>query len=128
MSTLESNGIMDYVHRARKVSWLASVLGEHVTWSWLTRSQVQLSDFDRFDYVFAMDRSNLSDLVRLQKGKPGSKAKVMLFGEFSGTRHKEVIADPYYGGQEGFDTAFEQALRFSRNFLKATFPDFKHPW
>ena len=75
-----------------------------------------------------MDRSNLSDLVRLQRGKPRSKAKVMLFGEYSGSQSKEVIQDPYYGGHEGFETAYEQALRFSRNFLKATFPDVKEPW
>lgn len=65
-----------------------------------------------------MDRSNLSDLHRLQKNNPDSKAKVMLFGEFSGGKRAEVISDPYYGGDEGFAKAFEQCSRFSRNFVK----------
>ncbi|QPH04766.1 hypothetical protein C2857_002029 [Epichloe festucae Fl1] len=97
LSTLEDNGITDYDHAARRF---------------------KTSDFDSFDYVFAMDRSNLSDLNRLQKGCPDAKAKVMLFGEFSGTGKAEIVNDPYYGGRDGFEKAFEQCSRFSKNFLK----------
>ncbi|RDW60977.1 phosphotyrosine protein phosphatase I [Coleophoma cylindrospora] len=100
MSTLVENGITDYEHSARKV---------------------KSSDFDTFDYIFAMDRDNLRDLQRLQQ-RIGGKAKVMLFGEFSG-RKPEEIDDPYYGGRNGFTVAYEQAMRFSKNFLKQTFPD-----
>lgn len=102
MSTLEKHGITDYVHYARKV---------------------HPSDFDKFDYIFAMDRGNLDDLQRIQRRKLGSKAKVMLFGEYSGTGKAEVISDPYYGGRQGFEKAYEQATRFSRNFLKDLFPN-----
>jgi low molecular weight phosphotyrosine protein phosphatase len=70
-----------------------------------------------------MDRSNLSDLQRMQQRKPGGKAKVMLFGEYSGTGKAEAISDPYYGGRDGFEKAYEQAMRFSRNFLKDVFPE-----
>lgn len=70
-----------------------------------------------------MDRANLSDLQRFQQRKPGSKAKVMLFGEYSGTGKAEVINDPYYGGRQGFEKAYEQAMRFSKNFLRDEFPD-----
>jgi low molecular weight phosphotyrosine protein phosphatase len=74
-----------------------------------------------------MDRSNLSDIQREQRKKSGgaSKAKVMLFGEYSGTGKAEIVDDPYYGGSEGFETAYEQATRFSRNFLADVFPDVK---
>lgn len=65
-----------------------------------------------------MDQSNLSDLQRLQKNNPDSKAKVMLFGEFSGGKRAEIVSDPYYGGNDGFTKAFEQCLRFSNNFIK----------
>jgi low molecular weight phosphotyrosine protein phosphatase len=85
--------------------------------------KVRESDFDRFDYIFAMDRSNLEDLKRIQQRKPGCKAKLMLFGEYSGTGRAEVISDPYYGGRQGFEKAYEQATRFSKNFLKDVFPD-----
>lgn len=65
-----------------------------------------------------MDRSNLSDLQRLQRGKADTRAKVMLFGEFAGGKKPEVVNDPYYGGQNGFETAYEQCSRFAKNFLK----------
>ncbi|KAI1040820.1 hypothetical protein LB505_008786 [Fusarium chuoi] len=100
MATLEANGINDYDHLARRF---------------------HPSDFNTFDYIFAMDRSNLSDLHRLQKNAPDSKAKVMLFGEFSGTKRPEIVNDPYYGGDDGFAKAYEQCTRFSKNFLKETF-------
>lgn len=81
--------------------------------------QFHPKDFDRFDYIFAMDRSNLSDLQRLQRNHPDGKAKVMLFGEWNGKEGRaEVVSDPYYGGRDGFEKAFEQCSRFSRNFLK----------
>ena len=89
--------------------------------------QVRASDFDQFDYIFAMDQSNLSDLQRTQRQKPGSKAKLSLFGDYSGRKKAEVIDDPWYGGQSGFDKAYEQCVRFSGNFLKAVFPDIDPP-
>ncbi|EFX02181.1 low molecular weight phosphotyrosine protein [Grosmannia clavigera kw1407] len=102
MATLKQNGITDYHHRARKIC---------------------AADFDRFDYIFAMDRQNLNDLETLKRRKPDSKARVQLFGEYSGTGRAEVISDPYYGGHDGFTKTYEQATRFSQNFLKAIFPD-----
>ncbi|KAF8852160.1 phosphotyrosine protein phosphatase [Acephala macrosclerotiorum] len=101
MSTLEDNGITDYNHAARKV---------------------HTSDFQKFDFIFAMDRDNLRDLQRLQQ-RHGGSAKVMLFGEFAGKKRAEEVDDPYYGGRDGFEMAYEQIVRFSKNFLKETFPD-----
>ncbi|KAI1081400.1 phosphotyrosine protein phosphatases I [Whalleya microplaca] len=109
MSTLEDHGITNYTHAARRF---------------------RDSDFRDFDYIFAMDNSNLMDIERWRersKKYPSSKAKVMLFGEFSGTGRKEVVQDPYYIGRDSFETAFEQCKRFSTNFLKATFPNVANP-
>ncbi|RDA86925.1 hypothetical protein CP532_1830 [Ophiocordyceps camponoti-leonardi (nom. inval.)] len=92
METLEAHGITDYEHVARRIT---------------------AADFEKFDYMFAMDRSNLSDLEGMRRG---GKAKVMLFGEFSGAK-AEPIVDPYYGGRDGFQKAFEQCRRFANNFL-----------
>ncbi|KAI1397094.1 LMWPc-domain-containing protein [Hypoxylon fuscum] len=105
MSTLEDNGITNYVHAARRL---------------------RDSDFQNFDYIFAMDNSNLMDLERWKdrsKKLSSAKAQVMLFGEFSGTGRKEVMQDPYYVGRDAFEKAFEQSRRFSRNFLERIFPD-----
>lgn len=89
--------------------------------------QFRSTDFDRFDYIFAMDRSNLSDLQRMQRGNPDSKAKVMLFGEWAGRPggKPETVSDPYYGGNDGFAKAYEQCTRFSNNFLAEVLGDAK---
>lgn len=122
MATLEANGITDYDHLARRVCCHPPLSTQSAAVHNLRLTNVGLqfhpSDFNKFDYIFAMDRSNLSDLHRLQKNNPDSKAKVMLFGEFSGTKRPEIVNDPYYGGNEGFSKAFEQCSRFSKNFLK----------
>jgi low molecular weight phosphotyrosine protein phosphatase len=74
--------------------------------------QIHTSDFNKFDYIFAMDRTNLTDLERIQDRVKGT-AKVMLFGEYSGKQKAEEVQDPYYGGKSGFDTAYEQSVRFT---------------
>lgn len=81
-----------------------------------------MTDFEEFDYIFAMDRSNLSDLRRLQQRRPEGKAKVMLFGEHSGSK-VEIVEDPYYGGKEGFEIAYEQCTRFSEVSAPILFSD-----
>ena len=71
-----------------------------------------------------MDRDNLRDLQRIHQ-RTGGKAKVMLFGEYAGKKRPEEVSDPYYGARDGFEIAYEQCVRFSKNFLKETFPDVK---
>ncbi|GAP82394.2 putative low molecular weight phosphotyrosine protein phosphatase [Rosellinia necatrix] len=105
MATLEANGITNYRHAARRL---------------------RDSDFREFDYIFAMDNSNYSDIRRWHSRKAtDGKAQVMLFGEFSGTSRKEVIQDPYYTGGDAFQKTYEQCQRFSGNFLATTFPEIK---
>ncbi|KAJ1985262.1 Low molecular weight phosphotyrosine protein phosphatase [Dimargaris verticillata] len=77
--------------------------------------QVCKADFDKFDYILCMDRSNLSDLLQLQPKK--SKAIVKMFGEYD-DQGERVIADPYYGGRSGFEHNFQQVTRCSIGFLK----------
>lgn len=61
----------------------------------LRARQVEADDFHRFDYVFAMDRTNLSRLQEMQPA--GATAALQLFlGEGE-------VPDPYHGGQNGFD-------------------------
>ncbi|PNY25925.1 Uncharacterized protein TCAP_04128 [Tolypocladium capitatum] len=95
LSLLKDNGITDYDHSARRL---------------LT------SDFEKFDYIFATEQSNLSDLQRLQRDNPDAKAQVMLFGEYSGRNKVEEMYDPYYGQRDGFEEAFEQGKRCASNF------------
>ncbi|KAI8609729.1 phosphotyrosine protein phosphatase I superfamily [Chytriomyces sp. MP71] len=77
--------------------------------------KVKSTDFEAFDWILCMDDSNLSNLRAIQS--KGSKAKVMLFGEFD-PEGMRVIEDPYYGGIDGFEINFQQVTRASHGFLK----------
>lgn len=75
--------------------------------------QVDPSDFDSFDYILAMDTSNLQDLNRIRP--PQSKAQVKLFGEFG---DGQIVKDPYYGANDGFEYNFKQCTEYSIGLLK----------
>ena len=104
LSALRSKGIKSYKHVAR---------------------QITANDFVDFDYILAMDRSNLRDLQRMRKNAVGRNAtheqsggrfgEVRLFGEGRGA--DEEVGDPYYGGEEGFEECFAQVERFARGFI-----------
>lgn len=101
LQTLRRHGITDYDHGAR---------------------QVQAADFQNFDYIFAMDAYNLSDLQRLKRRAESkgnaTKAKVMMFGDFGGKSKGEEVIDPYYGADKAFEEVYQQVNRFSKNFLE----------
>ena len=78
--------------------------------------KVEGSDFNRFDYVIAMDRSNLENLKNVQqKGQP---AKLHLFMEFADTWDNQEVPDPYYGGANGFDQVFDMVQSASEGLLE----------
>ena len=52
------------------------------------------ADYDAYDYLIAMDRENVSDMLRLFGGDPDKKIHMLL--EFAGL--KREVADPWYTG------------------------------
>lgn len=62
--------------------------------------KVKMSDFHEFDMIFAMDNSNLEDLLSICP--PEHQHKVKLFLSLSGVENPQV-PDPYYGGDQGFE-------------------------
>jgi protein-tyrosine phosphatase len=71
--------------------------------------QVRQEDFDDFDLVLAMDRSNLSDLQEMAGGDE-RRAKVRLLREFdpAGAADEDLeVPDPYYGAAGGFDEVLD---------------------
>jgi protein-tyrosine phosphatase len=86
----------------------AAALARGVTLEGSAR-QVRPEDFNDFDFVLAMDSSNLRDLRALAHGED-EREKVRLLREFdpasAGSSDLDV-PDPYYGGVSGFDDVFE---------------------
>ncbi|MBD5772123.1 low molecular weight protein-tyrosine-phosphatase [Marinomonas colpomeniae] len=78
--------------------------------------QVMLSDFDEFDWILAMDKENLANLHKIQPEQ--SRAKLVMFGEFSSQVSFGEVDDPYYGGDEGFDLMREHLTEISNAFVR----------
>jgi protein-tyrosine phosphatase len=73
----------------------------------LRASQVSRADFERFDYILAMDRGHLRMLRALAPAD--ARAKLGLFLEASGRWKGEDVPDPYYGGPEDFERVLDMA-------------------
>ncbi len=78
--------------------------------------QFTAADFDRFEYVLAMDDTNLQDLRRLlgKREHPGLR----LFRSFDETAPPGAsVPDPYFGGEPGFEEVLDQCERAARGLL-----------
>ncbi len=64
--------------------------------------QFDLSDFETFDLILAMDRSNYRDILQLDPDNL-YKDKVRLMCDFATQHRDREVPDPYYGGEAGFD-------------------------
>ncbi len=72
--------------------------------STLCSRPVVADDYRRFDYLLAMDQSNLAVLE--QQAPDACQAEIGLFLDYSETGEQEV-PDPYYGGAAGFDRVLD---------------------
>ncbi len=72
-------------------------------------------DFQRFDYIIAMDRDNAQRLV--EQADVEHHDKIRLFLEFANAQEDEV-PDPYYGGAAGFERVLDLVEDASRGLLE----------
>ncbi|MFT4978263.1 MAG: protein-tyrosine phosphatase [Myxococcota bacterium] len=69
--------------------------------------QVVAEDFDRFDYIIAMDGDNLRALGRLARSR-ADRERIHLMRDFDPTSPPNAaVPDPYYGGENGFDVVLD---------------------
>jgi len=82
-----------------------------------TARQFTEDDFEQYDHVLAMDRSNRDDLLRMAPDL-AARAKVRLLRSFDpGAPPDAEVPDPYYGGPRGFDDVFDICERACRGLL-----------
>ncbi|PLZ02771.1 phosphotyrosine protein phosphatase [Burkholderia sp. WAC0059] len=74
--------------------------------SGLRARQIAAGDFGRFDLVLAMDDANLGALRRLCP--PELRDRVRLLMAFAPDAREREVADPYYGGEAGFEAVLDQ--------------------
>ncbi len=64
-----------------------------------------VSDFDTFDLIYAMDKSNYGNIIHLARRKEDAEKVKLLLSELN-TEHIEV-PDPYYDAEDGFENVFQ---------------------
>jgi protein-tyrosine phosphatase len=80
--------------------------------------RVVTKDFEYFDYLIVMDRSNESDLRRLAYDEPG-KAKIELFRNYDPDSPRDAdVPDPYYGEGDGFERVLDICEAACRGLLR----------
>ncbi|MCU7811081.1 MAG: low molecular weight phosphotyrosine protein phosphatase [Candidatus Thiodiazotropha sp. (ex Notomyrtea botanica)] len=82
----------------------------------LRARKARAEDFEIFDYVIAMDRSNYSELQDICPS--GYEEKLYLFLDFAPHLPEDEVPDPYYGGVAGFDRVFDLVENASRGLLQ----------
>jgi protein-tyrosine phosphatase len=81
--------------------------------------QIKPSDLETFDFVFAMDETNLKDLYKLANKHSFPKEHIRLIRSYDPERtYDQNVPDPYYGGEDGFAEVFEMLSRSCNNFVK----------
>ncbi|KGF67521.1 protein tyrosine phosphatase [Hoeflea sp. BAL378] len=66
--------------------------------------QVAAEDFDRFELILAMDRSNEATLRA--RSPAARRGRIFLFLEHT-TGSRADVPDPYYGGVDGFEQVYQ---------------------
>ena len=74
------------------------------------------TDFDKFDILFTMDLSNRDTVLALAKTESDRK-KVKLFLNEAHPGKDLPVPDPYYGGDEGFESVYQLINEAAAAFL-----------
>lgn len=78
--------------------------------------QFNVKDFDTFDYILVMDKSNKDNILSLTRTDADEK-KVQLLRYYDELSFKnEDVPDPYYGGDAGFENVYNIVTRCCENF------------
>jgi protein-tyrosine phosphatase len=73
----------------------------------------KISDFDTYDHIFVMDKSNLSDILAKARNKEDAKKVKLLLGD-------KIVPDPYYD-----DAQFEPVFKLIEAGCKEIFKELR---
>lgn len=62
------------------------------------------ADFDRFDLILVMDKSNYQDIIALAESQEEREKVMLLLTEVNDG--PDEVPDPYYGGEQGFEYVY----------------------
>ncbi|CAN5292835.1 low molecular weight protein-tyrosine-phosphatase [soil metagenome] len=79
--------------------------------------QFAVSDFEEFDWIIPMDKSNLNNILRLPNAK-NYLHKIRLMRTFDTEHTGSDVPDPYHGGEKDFQEVFDILTRSMSGLVK----------
>ena len=82
--------------------------------------QFTVADFDHFDYIFAMDSYNYTDIIDLARNEEDIKKVELILNRVYPDLNM-AVPDPYMGGEQDFETVYlllDQACEVIAQSLK----------
>jgi protein-tyrosine phosphatase len=77
--------------------------------------QISQNDFDAYDYILVMDKSNLNDVLGIQPNE--SHAKIEMIMNYCSSNENVNVPDPYYDGR--FELVYSMLLEGIDAFVEA---------
>lgn len=103
---IDSAGISGY-HQGEKADPRMILHARKRNYELRSRSRkFSASDFENFDYIVAMDDSNVSALKDMAM-LSSEVDKIHKLSDFHPNSNIDHVPDPYYGGTEGFDRVID---------------------
>ncbi len=118
-SLLEKKGLTDAFivdsagtgswHIGKKADSRMRIAAERRNINILSRSrQITSKDFDKFNYILAMDDSNFRNIQDLKNRTSSTDfASIKKIQNFRSIFNEQEVPDPYFGGDEGFDDVLD---------------------
>lgn len=115
---IDSAGTSNYhIGEAPDARTIANAKKHKVDLTPLRARQFKQSDFDAFDRIFVMDKSNQRNVLNLAR-HDNDIAKVDLFLNLLHPGQNMEVPDPYYGGEEGFERVFNLVWEASEKLIE----------
>ena len=92
-------------HIGKKADYRMRIAAERRDIKILSKArQITSKDFEKFNYIIAMDDSNYRNINDLKNRKSSSDfASIKKIQNFRSIFNEQEVPDPYFGGDEGFD-------------------------
>ena len=104
--TIDSAGTSNYhIGEAPDARTVANAKKHKIDLTPLRARQFTVNDFDNFDRIFVMDKSNYSNVLNLARHE-NDKMKVDLLLSILNPGQNQEVPDPYFGGEAGFEHVF----------------------
>lgn len=78
--------------------------------------QLQEQDLVDFDYILAMDKRNLDNILQVP-GAAQHRSKIALMRDHDPAARGAEVPDPYFGGEQGFEDVYQMLDRTMDHFI-----------